>query len=508
VSFSPLKKLFYLQRQFSRDSDIPFQTLHKRDRSIALKLAEREITKSDEQLDGWLSRLITDEDKALWSQIESGHRLIDFGMVIIGLLVGWLTVTGLFQYDGAGRVNLVYLLFVFVALQLALVLLAAIAMLPSSVSRWLPGFSSLQEMLKWFSPGRLQGFISRFKPKSEQSDIALLLGRNQKVFARIGKWQIFSWSQLFGVAFNVAALFTLFVLIAVKDIAFGWSTTLNIQTEAIFGATKLLSWPWQSWLPSEVPTLSLVEVSRYFRLQESIPTAVDAEILGGWWPFLMLCLFFYGLLPRLLLMLFCRAKLNNAVVRTIRYFPGKEALLDRLNRAVIETHADSVDAAAQLVNKDFKERGSVKNVALGSSMILINWSGFDLSDERLLELIQQAGRFSIQDSYQAGSNCQPEEDLQVIEEIAKSSVTAPIGLLVKSWEPPLGELADFIHDLRDSIAPERALILMPIRLEGNKLAEPEQRDIEEWQRFTNSLVDPWVSLSPLGLQLSDEDKNG
>ncbi len=492
----------------SRDSEVSFEILHKRDRKVALELAEGEIKGPDQQLDGWLSKLITDEDKALLAQVESGYRLIGFGMVVIGLLVGWLTVTGLFQYDGAGRVNLVYLLFVFVGLQLALLLLALVAMLPSFVSRRLPGFSSIQEMLKWFSPGRLQGLISRFMSKSEQSEIAQLLGRNQKIFAIIGKWQIFSWSQLFGVSFNFAALITLFVLIAVKDIAFGWSTTLDVQAETILGLTDFLSWPWQIWLPSEVPRLSLVEASRYFRLQEAIATGVDPAILGQWWPFLMLCLFFYGLLPRFMLLLFCRAKLTSATVRTVRYFPGKEALLDRLNRAVIETHSNRVAGAAQLVDKKTEREGRGDEVAAGSAIILINWSGLELSDSGLLKTLQQAGRFSIQDSYQAGASRQPKEDLQVIEAISKSSSTTPIGILVKSWEPPLGELEDFIHDLRASITPEQAVRLIPISPEDGKLAEPEQRDIDEWLRFTNSLVDPWVSLFLIAVELNDEFDNG
>lgn len=491
-----------MQRQMSRDSEIAFDELHKRDRKIGIELAKNGDKASNDQLDEWLLRLVTEDDRSMLTQVESGHRLISFGMVILGLLLGWLTVVGLLQYDGTGRVNLVYLVIVFVFLQLAFLFFTSIAMLPSRVSRWLPGFSSFQEMLRWFSPGRLQSAISRLTPTGERTEIGLLLGRSRKIFASVGKWQLFSWSQLFGFAFNIAALLSLFILIAVKDIAFGWSSTLDLESNLIYKVTTLLSLPWQSWLPGEVPALSLIEASRYFRLQEAIPAGVDPELLGQWWRFLMLCLLFYGLLPRFFLMLFCREKLRRAINRTIRYFPGREALLDRLNQRVVETQAGEVESAPQSPNGQV-ERAAKESHSVGGSMItLVNWSGFELEEMNLLERLQKAGQFSVSTTYRAGTNCQLEEDLQVIQSLSKSA--EPIGVLVKSWEPPLGELADFLGDLREAGKAERAIHLLPIALKGGELTVPEQRDIDEWKRFSESLVDPWLSV----MSIATEGDNG
>ncbi len=486
MSFTPIQKLFQLQRQMSRDSEIAEDELHKRDRKFALETAEQ-----PDQLDYWLSSLTTADDKALLGQIESGLRLVSFGMVMLGLLLGCLTVAGLFQYDGAGRVDLVWLLVVLVVLQLIFILFTFIAMLP--------GGSSAQQMLTWFSPARLQRLFLRLAPETERAAIAQLLGRNQKLFGQVGKWQLFSWSQLFGVAFNSAALITLFVLIAVKDIAFGWSTTLSVEPEVVLQITNLLSWPWQSWLPSEVPSLSLIEASRYFRLQELMASTVQPELLGQWWGFLMLCLFFYGLLPRFLLMLFCRHKLGKAISRTLHYFPGRQALLDRLNSAIIETQARSeVKAEATQVLLKVDEKKQEKRGDFSSkSIILINWSRFELTEEPFLVAIQQVGQFSIKASYEAGTNCSLDEDSQVIQSIAETGGEEPIGILVKSWEPPLGELADFIEELRGAVSPERAILLLPVSVESGILAQPEPRDSEEWQRFAKSLIDPWLSVSSM-----------
>ena len=494
MSFSPLQKLFQLQRQMSRDSEIADMELHRRDRQIGLELAEKRG--ADSQLECWLSSLATADDKALLSQIESGHRLVSFGMILLGFLLGCLTVAGLFQYDGAGRVDLVWLLVILVVLQQLFVLLTVLAMLPGS--------SSPQQMLQWFSPGRLQRLFLRLAPETERVAIGQLLGRHQKIFSHVGKWQLFGWSQLFGVAFNSGALVTLFVLIAVKDIAFGWSTTLTVEPQAVLQLTNFLSWPWQGWLPAEVPSLSLVEASRYFRLQEVVTTTLQPELLGQWWGFLMLCLFFYGLLPRLLLMFFCRYKLRRAILRTIHYYPGRQALFDRLNSAIIETQAGGVDAVVQEPSIALKNLEISQRDFSNAPIMLINWSNFELAEKPFLIELQQAGRFSIKETYEAGTNCQLDEDARVIQTIAKTGAKVPVGILVKSWEPPLGELADFIEDLRAATSPELAVRLLPAAIKSGKLTQPDPRDIEEWQRFSKNLVDPWLSVMPLRPGSDDE----
>ena len=494
MSFTPLQKLIYLQRQLSRDEGLSYSELQQRDRRIGLAQGVEEKNDPDRQVSDWLSKLVTPDDLHLAEEVESGHRLINIGISLLGLLLGWLAIIGLFQYDGQGRVNLVYLLVVLVVFQLCLILLTFIAMLPQSKTSWLPGFSSFQKLLKWFSPGRLQKLFSRFMPASEREGISQLLGRHKKVFADIGKWQVFSWSQLFGVAFNSAALLTIFILIATRDVAFGWSSTLDIQPAAILQVTDFLSWPWHSWLPLAVPDLQLVEASHYFRLQNGAGAGVDAEILGHWWPFVMISLAIYGLLPRLLLLLFCRFQLRSAYSRTLQYFPGRRELLSRLNSALIETRASEHEGSSTTAEMG-PEQTQYRRV--GESVILINWSGLELDKNSLMDEIQALGEFTSKVTFRAGVNCKLEVDEAVIKSVSQLDTNTPISIIVKAWEPPLGELADFIGDLRQPGATQRMIYLLPVAVKAGQLVQPVIADLDEWQRFSKRLVDPWVAVIPV-----------
>lgn len=478
----------------SRDDDLRIADLHPRDRGIALTQNEPNNATAEGQVSYWLSKLVTSDDRKLAAEIISGHRLIRIGISLLAILLGWVTIMGLFQYDGQNRVNLVYLVVVLVGLQLCLTGLTLIAMLPQSITRWLPGFSSFQQLLRWFSPGRLQKIFSRFMPVTEREGIIQLLGRHQQVYAGVGKWQVFSWSQLFGMVFNLAALITVFVLIATRDIAFGWSSTLDIAPASILAVTNFLSWPWHAWLPVAVPDLQLIEVSHYFRLQNMTAGGMTPQVLGHWWPFVMLCLLFYGLIPRLLLLLFCKARLSSAYVQTLQHFPGRQALLARLNSALIETRASEHESN---VDRLIVETDAVKHQRINEPLILINWAGLELDNNKLLEEVLSIGQFNMKTLFDAGLNFELEDDEQAIVGISKLAADTPVGIILKAWEPPLGELADFIAGLRNTGSRKRMIYLLPLAVKSQVLVPVEDNDLQEWQRFTRQLADPWITVQAL-----------
>ncbi len=498
---SYLKTLVFLQQKRQQENELTIKARRERDRQIGLMLAEKNITSPDGQIESWLSQIVSPEEERFATQIERGRSLISLVMILLGLIVGGLLVTGLFQYDGLGRVNLIYVLSVLVGLQLFLLLLTLLAMLPAPLTRWMPGFSSLQQLLQWLSPGRLQALVSRLFPIKQRTEIQQLLGvlgQNQKLFSGIGKWQVFSWSQLFGVAFNMGALMTVFLLIAVKDIAFGWSTTLQVQSENLLQITNLLALPWQAWLPVALPDLELVEASRYFRLQNGREgVVVDPELLGQWWPFIMLCIASYGLIPRLIALFFCRLNLARSMTQAICYFPGRQELLDRMNTAIVETHAEQFDSAAVTTTESWKKVAAEKNRSAISTIVLINWSSLDLREKPLLEMISQAGHFMVSALYDAGSSCGVDEDLRAVRSVSESDPDEPVGVLVKAWEPPLGELADFLMDLRDGCSRERLIRIIPVAIGAEGLVVPDKRDLDEWQRFVTEMADPWMSITPI-----------
>ena len=70
-----------------------------------------------------------------------------------------------------------------------------------------------------------------------------------------------------------------------------------------------------------------MEVSRYYRLETDLVSEARAVELGGWWPFVLMCVLTYGLAPRLVLLAFGSWRLSFATRAMIRQDPEVLALL-------------------------------------------------------------------------------------------------------------------------------------------------------------------------------------
>ena len=159
------------------------------------------------------------------------------------------------------------------------------------------------------NPGCLAGRVAGlFSPHSRQGLEVIWDPGNAMVMAPAARWLFSFWSQLFSVWFNIGVLAAVSYLISFSDLAFAWSTTLNLDSAGFHRALQALSWPWHSVLPDAVPSPELIEISRYYRLEDgslgaSGAAPARAAQLGGWWPFLLAAIVCYGLLPRLLTLL-------------------------------------------------------------------------------------------------------------------------------------------------------------------------------------------------------------
>ena len=87
-------------------------------------------------------------------------------------------------------------------------------------------------------------------------------------------------------------------LITFTDLAFGWSTTLDVLSSEVHRIVQRWSWPWSWFWPSAVPSLDLVDATRFFRITETEVISEDASRFGQWWPFVMASIAIYGFVPR------------------------------------------------------------------------------------------------------------------------------------------------------------------------------------------------------------------
>jgi hypothetical protein len=471
--------------------------LRKRDREIG----RRTFGGRRERVLAWLEEVRTDDDSSIAVAIRSRHLILTL-LVGVGWLLGFAVSRVVYYYDGTRPVNTIEVLGVFVAAQLGLLALTAIAMLPAAVRRRLPLVRALQDGLVVLSPGRWQPAISRLLPQAQREAFRLALGRgrtHQKLFGDVQRWAVLLGSQSFGVAFHIGALCGCLYLVLFTDLAFGWSTTLDIGSEELHRVTQALSIPWVAWLSDAVPSISLIDATRYFRLGGgSLPGApelesIDPGSLGGWWPFCVAAMATYGLLPRLAMWGLARYRLASAIGCAFDRLPGIADLVDRLDSPLVETVAPIGEKVGPVVHAGRVAGGH--EVATRRCAI-VNWAGLDVTDLALSSAIERDFGLGAVCVLAAGGAHTLAEDRSLLGKLALMGEDSDLAVVVgvRAWEPPILEFFDFVTALRTAVGDGAAIIVVPIAL-GNagQPLSPLEPDGEQWQRRVDSVGDPWLS---------------
>ncbi len=386
-----------------------------------------------------------------------GLRVVGLVAVAIGLLLGYGAARGLFYYDGSTPVNVVRVLAVFVGLQAVTLGLFAIAALPGNLA----GSAWLRDL----SPARLATLVSRWLPGETRDVVQQILGRgqaHQRVYHAVQKWQMLSWSQSMALAFNLAATCGALQLIVFSDLGFGWSTTLQVEADDMHGLTEALAWPWQTVWADAVPPTELVAATQTYRA-ENFELGVAAEDSARWWPFLVMCMIVYGVLPRFVTLAMTRWRLQKAVVRAVATTPGADRVLDRMTAAVVETRA--ADHESEATDRVAATPAAAPSAEVGC---VIRWAEADYDGE----------------AFDAGGGRSLADDRATIAAAAANPGDRPVLVRVKAWEPPVLEFLDFLIDLRQALGDGRAIEVQPIGA-GDRAV---------WQKKIASLGDPWLRL--------------
>jgi hypothetical protein len=105
-----------------------------------------------------------------------------------------------------------------------------------------------------------------------------------KINPLLANWIVIRRSQELALAFSVGLFLALLLVVASEDIAFAWSTTLQITPEGFHRFLNTVALPWREWLPQAVPSVELIEQSHYFRLggKLSREMVAHASQMGEW----------------------------------------------------------------------------------------------------------------------------------------------------------------------------------------------------------------------------------
>ncbi|MCG7200382.1 DUF2868 domain-containing protein [Marinobacter pelagius] len=453
MSQNPLRLLLDFDDRIQRDRDQPSAFLHRRDRRFALDCEQQGIRPDAARWLAHMDRLSGPGATATAGGLELRFwRRVMSGFVAVGTLTGALSMLGLLFYEGGQRINITVIL-AFVLLQLIL----ALATTAQSMIGWQPWRWLLRRLHRdHASPTR-----ARLQP--------LFMARA----AHAG-----------GTAFALAGLATLLVMVVVQDLAFGWSTTLNTASAGYHSLVTTVAMPWAWFWPGAVPSLELVEATRFFRAAPGTSGA-DPARWGQWWPFVVMLWITWTLLPRVFLLALSQVLLRHRAGRLLARHPGMQALLYRMETATLDTGSGHNDAG------DLPDtRTWVRPDTLPDTALMICWAG--AGEPELPQRLQGPDTRT----FRAGGRASLARDDEVIAQVAGELAgykNPAVIVVTRSWEPPTGELHDFLESARECWPSGTRVALLPLAHDPNRLPQPHL--VQPWLRFTERLPDGFASVA-------------
>ena len=375
-------------------------------------------------------------------------------LVVAASILGVLSGAVLLHYNGEKPVNLVYFLAVGVWLPLITTGLSIIAMFRANSAR-----NTLVHISPAFWMERL--FVSVSPEKRA-------LWEEIEINPRLLNWIVVKRAQLIALAFSAGLLISLLWTVATEDIAFAWSTTLDISPERFHALLHALAFPWREWLPSAVPSLELVTQSHYFRLGGTLRSEMvaHASMLGLWWKFLAVSVLFYAVMPRILLYFISKKAVGRAFKGALLAVNGVETLLRDMNEPLVRTHTEEKEIPLRTEKHDEGVRHGKIELHYDSVQ------GWAIDEERLMILCDRFGIVA-KTCREAGGNNTLEADRRLAEESE-----GKVLLFVKAWEPPTMDFIDYAEMLLENVS---QMNIFPVGTPKSDY-QASQRDRQVWER--------------------------
>ena len=389
-------------------------------------------------------------------------------LVLLSFVLGLFSGIGLLSYNGKEPVNLIYFLAMVVFLPLGTMTLSLFAMLRANRAKNLLVHISpaywMERLMQLFSKEREPLFESfSFNP--------LVLN-----------WMVIRRSQMLALAFSTGLLVALLGVVATRDVAFAWSTTLDLSDAQFHAFLNTIAFPWRSWLPSAVPSLDLVAQSHYFRLGGRLSEEMvsNAALLGTWWKFLAMATLFYAVILRLFFYLLATWGLKRALKKALLTLDGARLLLKDMNEPLITTHAThnepDFSQGSTLYSRSLKKLETAYDRVQGWSI-----------PKALLMTVCDTMKVSSPQCDEVGGNNTLDEDREIIDRSEGNVI-----LFVKAWEPPTMDFVDHLVMLADKVD---SVVVVPIGTLQSAF-KPAPKEVDVWVRKIAELnkENVWVKV--------------
>ena len=379
----------------------------------------------------------------------------------LALMLGFLTGFALLSYSGSEPVNVIYLLLVMVGLPLLSMLLSLLSMLLGNIG---------VKIFSHFSPLYYLEKVVKYLPFAKNIEFSSL-----PFSTGLSKWIFLQRVQIFSFLFSLGLFLALILMIISKDIAFGWSTTLQVDAKSFQSLLSTLSLPWREFLPSAVPSLELVDLSHYFRLGKHLDTNMihNADKLGAWWKFLAMATFTYALGLRLIFWLVTYYGLKQQLKKEFFSLDGVSTLIKEFQTPFVSTQSHKSEE-----HLDIKEQ-SVREVDEHLGEEYQGILGWNFSDEQLL-LVKDSLEVKAKIREGVGGRNSFVDDKKIID-----GLKGDVLVYVKAWEPPTMDFMDFLEDVLDNSL-IKSVDIAPLGTVENHY-KSNKEDIAVWLRKLESI---------------------
>jgi hypothetical protein len=491
--------LLDLEAQLARDREADPVTLELRDRSLLLG-TPRGSGERAALLHRWLTALRQREPQAFFpgravSSAIWGLRAV---LAFVGLALGWGAATAVLHYTGSDPVNVWDFLLAFVGLQLVLLALLVATFLIPMAAFGAPFVGAIGGLFRAVYP-RL---AARGGERPEQwRALWHRLGARRSLYHRVEPWVLLGLTQTFGVAFNVGALLGLARLVVFSDIAFCWSTTLvQLDGPRFHALVASLAAPFGWAFPDAVPSLELVEATRFSRLEgayvlSGTGRAASPELIGGWWPFLTAALVFYGLLPRVVTLGLAQVAAWWTLARLPLDDVEVSRVIHRLAEPHVETRSSTPELSGSLPTPPAvlpKAKGEVP--APGARCAIVLWRDIPSGPALKAALTWSTGG-GVTEFHSAGG-LDFEEGVEGWHD--RLAGAARVALVAEGWEAPDRSVRRLLTELRRSAGPRSPLTVWLVDEAGEVVRPAAAPQLKIWREALGRLEDPYLAVEPLG----------
>ncbi len=480
-----------------------------------------------------------------------------------GVFLGLTVVASFFSYAGSRPLNISYYLSLTLLGQLVLLFLSMAGLFMARTTGGSSRMPVLQHMfgvLVHTLVGKIKEKSSTHIPRGHQDAMASALGlvrAKHRIYGSLFLWPLFILGQVFALGFNTGVLITTLARVFFSDTAFGWQSTLKVGPELVHGLVSALALPW-SWLfPAGigVPTMEQIAGSRMI-LKDGIYHLTTADLIS-WWPFLCLCVFFYGFIPRLVLvgvglwmkkqsiaaLSFDHAPCQRLLTRMTTPLFSIDASIapSPISVSVRETSTHSYERDKKLhrnldtvlpLNQEVSAPLSKEKQVVPGALALISEDLVDSMDldELARQVFLHCG-ISLVTHLTVGEDADAElEKIRAIchapcdntdqkismpgKEVAHVlstegtpdhrheghlGVISSVVWVLEAWQPPIKETLFFLKSLRRDVGEGMDLV---VALVGKPMAHtvftpPEDMDLSVWHKKLDALGDPWLRIETL-----------